>query len=52
MFSMMRDKLGQKVPRDQRGFGAGVKLPPSEGVALEGIQQLLAQQSATIMEAQ
>ncbi|CAE7946668.1 unnamed protein product, partial [Symbiodinium sp. KB8] len=36
----------------QEGFGAGVKMPPAEGVTLEGIQQLLAQQSATIMEAQ
>ena len=41
-----------KSPKRTRGFGAGVKMPPAEGVTLEGIQQLLAQQSATIMEAQ
>ena len=41
-----------KSPKRTSGFGAGVKMPPSEGVTLEGIQQLLAQQSATIMEAQ
>ena len=36
-----------------RGTGMGVKIPPSSGgVTLEAIQSLLAQQSATLMEAQ
>ncbi|CAE7462659.1 unnamed protein product [Symbiodinium necroappetens] len=43
---------GRGSPKRARGAGTGVKMPAPEGVTLEAIQQLLAQQSATIMEAQ
>ncbi|CAE7946760.1 Ank3 [Symbiodinium sp. KB8] len=40
-----------KRPRGT-GSGTGVKMPPMGGVTIEAIQELLAQQSATLMEAQ
>ena len=46
------DKDLNKSPKRSRGAGAGVKMPPQTGVTIEAIQQLLAQQSATLMEAQ
>ena len=39
-------------PTKRTGSGTGVKMPPMGGVTIEAIQELLAQQSATLMEAQ